>query len=71
MAYTRDDLEYGRAFLPADVPPGNTATATIGLVAPARAGVYHVELDLVCERVCWFAQRGSQPAWVRIDVLPS
>jgi SAM-dependent methyltransferase len=60
---------YGRAHLPADVHPGGTQAVDIGLVAPLEKGVYHVELDMVCEMICWFGQRGSRSVWERIEVL--
>src|SRR5262249_49732296 len=40
------DLDYGRGWLSADVAPGQQHEIDVTLVAPRRAGVYHVELDM-------------------------
>ena len=63
------EMEYGRAHLSADVHPGEMQSVEVDLVAPIEKGVYHVELDMICERICWFAQRGSHTLWERIEVL--
>jgi hypothetical protein len=60
---------YGRVHLSADVRPGETQAVEVALVAPLQKGVYHVELDMVCEKICWFSQRGSGSVWERIEVL--
>jgi hypothetical protein len=52
----RDD---GRCPFPSDVAPGASASALLIVIAPADAGVYLLELDLVQEDVGWFGERGS------------
>ena len=51
--------EIERVRLPADVPPGGTCVLEL-TVPPARGAIY-LELDLVCEQVAWFRDRGSPP----------
>jgi len=63
------EMEYGRAFLSENVNPDDSQVVDITLVAPEHRGVYHVELDMVCETMCWFSQRGSDSLWERITVL--
>lgn len=53
----RDD---GRSPLPHDVGPGAQVDLAIGVTAPRHAGTYLLELDLVQEGICWFAQKGSE-----------
>jgi SAM-dependent methyltransferase len=62
----------GRARLPADVPPGGRMEADLIVRAPAAAGDYVLEIDLVQERICWFAERGSPTARIpiRVDGTP-
>ncbi|MEP6660713.1 MAG: methyltransferase domain-containing protein [Acidimicrobiales bacterium] len=52
----RDD---GRAMFPHDLGPGERVVLELTLAAPARAGDYLVELDIVEEGLAWFADRGS------------
>ena len=54
--FQRDD---GRCPLPNDMPPASRADVMLGITAPHVDGVYSLELDLVQENVCWFAERGS------------
>jgi SAM-dependent methyltransferase len=63
------DLDYGRAHLARDVRPWEKQRVDISLVAPQQEGVYFVELDMVCEMICWFAQRGSDPIRQPIAVV--
>jgi hypothetical protein len=60
----RDDEEeiswdYGRAPLPHDVSPGEIIELEIRLQAPAIAGRYIVEFDMVEEQRAWFEDYGS------------
>ena len=52
------DLEYTRVPLPRPLDPGEEVTFDFTL-PPLAAGRYVVELDLVAEKVAWFAQVGS------------
>ena len=51
--------DYGRARLPHDLEPGETADIEIKLQAPAATGRYIVEFDMVAEHVTWFEDHGS------------
>jgi hypothetical protein len=54
---------------PRDIAPNDAVTCrmTLPALAPGR---YQVELDCVADRVTWFAQAGSPPAIVMIEVKP-
>lgn len=52
---------------PRRIEPGET----VGLVfdmPPLSSGQYTLEFDCVADRICWFAQGGSRPVKVAIDV---
>jgi ubiquinone/menaquinone biosynthesis C-methylase UbiE len=50
-----------------DIAPGEQVT--VGVALPSRAcGRYTIELDCVADGVSWFAQLGSRPARVDVDV---
>ena len=59
----------GRAFLPNEVRPGETVEMLLAVRAPAVAGRYVLEADLVQEHVAWFAGKGSSPARLDIRVV--
>lgn len=52
-----------------EVPPGEIVTLDVSL-PPLPRGRYVVELDCVAANVGWFAQLGSRPARIDIDVAP-
>jgi SAM-dependent methyltransferase len=58
----------GRAMLPATLAPGESCDVDLTVQAPAAPGEYLLEIDLVQEQVCWFAERGSKTARVPIVV---
>jgi SAM-dependent methyltransferase len=60
------EMDDGREPLSQALGPGETVELTLLARAPARRGRYVLELDLVQERVTWFADRGS--ATVPVDV---
>ena len=41
--------DYGRAYLPGDVSPGEEVSVSITVVAPTAPGRYQVKLDMVDE----------------------
>lgn len=59
------DAEVG---LPHTIRPGESADLLLTVHAPEDAGSYVMELDLVQENVAWFADKGSPPAQVRVEV---
>jgi 2-polyprenyl-3-methyl-5-hydroxy-6-metoxy-1,4-benzoquinol methylase len=58
----------GRAYLPRTLAPGEGVAVELGVQAPSIPGSYLVDVDLVQERVCWFAERGSPTARAAITV---
>ena len=58
----------GRARLPCDVRRGESVDVVLEVTAPGAPGSYLLEVDLVQERICWFAQRGSRTGRARVDV---
>ena len=58
-----------RTALGAYLPPGTTRTVRLRVTAPATPGEYDLELDLVHEARCWFAEKGGTPASVRLHVV--
>ena len=61
------DLEYGRVMLPFSLNPGHEASFD-AMFPPLDAGRYILELDCVAEKVAWFAQTGSTPTRIAIEV---
>jgi tRNA (mo5U34)-methyltransferase len=53
------DWDYGRARLPRDLGPGDTASIEFKVRAPETPGRYIVEFDMVAEHVTWFEDHGS------------
>lgn len=62
------DRDLARAALAHPVRPGETMDATLRFPAPAQAGVFLVELDLVREGEHWFGDDGSPTARVVVRV---
>ncbi len=58
----------GRALLPRSLAPGETATVQLRVQAPDEPGRYVLEVDLVQEHICWFAEHGSPTARTPIAV---
>ena len=52
---------------PREIPPGETVRCRVTL-PPIAAGRYRLELDCVAAHVTWFAQVGSRPASVIVEV---
>jgi tRNA (mo5U34)-methyltransferase len=53
------DWDYGRAGLPRDLEPGDTADLEFRVRAPQTPGRYIVEFDMVAEHITWFEDHGS------------
>ena len=62
-------LDDGRAALPFDVAPGGNAELLLTMTAPQTRGDYILELDMVQERVNWFADVGSKPGRIKLTVF--
>ena len=63
--YRSDD---GRAGLPGNLAPGEKADVLLPISAPKEAGNYLIEFDMVHERVCWFAQKGSKTLRIPLEI---
>ncbi len=61
----------GRAHLPVTMAPGESEEVLLAVRAPAAPGAYLLEVDLVQERICWFAEKGSPTARASVAVVPS
>ena len=57
-----------RAFLPRTIGPGERFEVPLRVQAPGEAGEYVLEIDLVQELVCWFAEKGSNTARSAVKV---
>jgi len=60
----------GRARLPCDLRPGESVEVSLEITAPDAPAGYLLDVDLVQERICWFAERGSRTGRVPVDVRP-
>ena len=62
------DRGMARALLPHAVSPGQETAVTLAFRAPAEAGVFLLELDLVREGEHWFGDDGSPTARVVLRI---
>jgi FkbM family methyltransferase len=60
-----------RVSLPGALAPGQSVTLPVSVTVPGKPGRYILELDLVQEHVCWFANNGSRTTRLLLDVLPN
>jgi hypothetical protein len=58
----------GRAVLNGSLAPGEAVEISLTARAPAKAGRWIVELDMVDEGIAWFKELGSAPAKLQIEV---
>ncbi len=61
----------GRSRLTMTLAPDETQEMSLVVQAPSVPGRYVLDVDLVQEQICWFAQKGSPTGPVPIDVGPS
>lgn len=57
-----------RALLPRTIGPGERFEVPLRVQAPGEPGEYLLEIDLVQEFVCWFAEKGSPTARSAVKV---
>ena len=57
-----------RALLPRTIGPGERFQVPLRVQAPGEPGEYLLEIDLVQEFVCWFAEKGSNTARSAVKV---
>jgi hypothetical protein len=62
-------IDDGRAALPFDIAPGGEVELLLTVTTPGSPSDYILELDMVQERVNWFADEDSQPARIKITVF--
>jgi SAM-dependent methyltransferase len=58
----------GRAPVRGRIGVRETFEVSLEVQAPATPGRYRIEIDLVQERICWFAERGSRTVNVPVTV---
>lgn len=58
----------GRVQLPRDVQPGEEVEMSLVIRAPAAAGAYILEVDMVQEGVAWFKSHGSATAVASLEI---
>ena len=63
-------LDFGRSCLAGNVDPGEEIWIDGQIPPVGLAGRYRLRFDLVAEGVAWFADRGTIPHTVPIDVTP-
>lgn len=61
-------LDDGRTQLADGLKSNDSVDVDVPVVAPQQPGKYRLEIDLVEERVCWFADRGSSVATETVQV---
>jgi SAM-dependent methyltransferase len=61
-------LDDGRSSLAAELQPGQATVLDLVVTTPTTAGSYILEMDMVEEDVCWFADRGSSTLRVLVQV---
>lgn len=63
--------EGARSEIPQDVEPGAAISVEAWIIAPAEAGNYRLQWDLVQKNVAWFSVYGGGNAQTRVMVLAS
>jgi protein tyrosine phosphatase (PTP) superfamily phosphohydrolase (DUF442 family) len=67
-ASTAEPLELRDGFRDLDLAPGDSAELELRLPPLERAGTWSLRVDLVDEQVKWFADMGSQPLALAVEV---
>jgi 2-polyprenyl-3-methyl-5-hydroxy-6-metoxy-1,4-benzoquinol methylase len=65
------DEFHGEPALPRALAPNESTVILIERSAPAQPGIYTIKIDLVDQHVCWFAERGSKPLLLPLEVRSS
>jgi SAM-dependent methyltransferase len=58
------------AWIQTAVNPGGNCDVRVWVLAPRAPGEYELEVDLFQEKFGWFADGGSNPLKMRVDVIP-
>jgi hypothetical protein len=68
---SRSPPSYARARgnLPAPLPPGQSATLGVEVMAPATPGAYRIQFDLVQEFVAWFESKDATRLIIPVRVV--
>lgn len=61
------DMDFDRAPLPADLPPGASVELAVDVRLPDAGAAYVLKLDMVDEHVCWFEDVGGRPVFVALS----
>jgi SAM-dependent methyltransferase len=51
------------------VAPGEKVLLKVSQAVPHKSGRYALKIDLLCQDICWFEQRGSEPLVVDFEVI--
>ncbi|MBN2370495.1 MAG: methyltransferase domain-containing protein [Vicinamibacteria bacterium] len=62
------EMDFLRVMLPRDVPPGESVDLECRFTTPREPGRYVLELDMVNEHMCWFADHGSAVVGIELKV---
>ncbi|HQZ41177.1 MAG TPA: hypothetical protein PLH72_19310, partial [Vicinamibacterales bacterium] len=62
-------FDNARTPLGAYLAPGSSRLVRVRVTAPATPGEYELDLDLVHEARCWFAEYGGSSSTVRLRVI--
>lgn len=62
------DRDFRRFELAENVLPGSSWSENLEIAVPQQPGVHFLKFDMVDERLCWFEERGSQPALLEVRV---
>lgn len=62
-------MEGDRVKLPHAVRPGDEVKLNMTIIAPEEPGQYIIVIDMVHEGVTWFADKGSKPWDIQLEVV--
>ncbi len=62
------DEAHGAPPLPRAVAPGEKVNVTVNHSAPQKPGRYTLKIDLVCQDISWFEEKGSEPLVLPFEI---